>query len=103
MYRDNYPDLIERGIEVLGVNDRDQESVRAWVEKESLPFPVILDSERTIAVAYGMSKGDDGPYLANSAEGRRPAVIVDRNGLVLRWLPNLATVEEQAKILSRLD
>ena len=101
-YRDNYPDLIERGIEVLGVNARDQESVRAWVEKESLPFPVILDSERTIAVAYGMSKGDDGPYLANSAEGRRPAVIVDINGLVLRWLPDLATVEEQIKVLSSL-
>ena len=72
------------------------------MEKESLPFPVILDSERTISVAYGMSKGDDGPYLANSAEGRRPAVIVDRNGLVLRWLPDLATVEEQIKVLSSL-
>ena len=93
---------MERDIQVLGVNDRDQDSVRAWVEKESLPFPVILDSERTIAVAYGMSKGDDGPYLANSAEGRRPAVIVDINGLVLRWLPDLATVEEQIKVLSSL-
>ena len=93
---------MEKDIQVLGVNDRDQESVRAWVEKESLPFPVILDSERTIAVAYGMSKGDDGPYLANSAEGRRPAVIVDINGLVLRWLPDLATVEEQIKVLSSL-
>ena len=93
---------MKKDIQVLGVNDRDQESVRAWVEKESLPFPVILDSERTIAVAYGMSKGDDGPYLANSAEGRRPAVIVDINGLVLRWLPDLATVEEQIKVLSSL-
>ena len=72
------------------------------MEKENLPFPVILDDERTIAVAYGMSKSDDEPYLANSAEGRRPAVIVDINGLVLRWLPDLATVEEQIKVLSSL-
>ena len=94
---------MERDIQVFGVNDRDQESVRAWVEKESLPFPVILDNERTIAVAYGMSKAGDERYLANPAEGRRPAVIVDGEGLVLKWLPNLATVEGQMEILSSLD
>jgi len=94
---------VERDIQVFGVNDRDQESVRAWVEKESLPFPVILDNERTIAVAYGMSKAGDEPYLANPAEGRRPAVIVDGEGLVLKWLPDLATVDGQMEILSSLD
>ena len=94
---------MERDIQVFGVNDRDQESVRAWVEKESLPFPVILDNERTIAVAYGMSKAGDERYLANPAEGRRPAVIVDGEGLVLKWLPDLATVEGQIEILSSLD
>ena len=41
---------------VFGVNDRDQESVSAWVEKEGLPFPVILDADRSIAIAFGMSK-----------------------------------------------
>ena len=87
---------------MFGVNDRDQESVSAWVEKESLPFPVILDKERAIAVAYGMSKAGDERYLANPAEGRRPAVIVDGNGLVLKWLPDLATVEGQMEILSSL-
>jgi hypothetical protein len=50
-----------------------------------------------------MSQGDDDLYLANSAEGKRPAVIIDRNGLVLRWLPNLATVEGQIEVLSSLD
>ena len=94
---------MERDIQVFGVNDRDQESVRAWVEKESLPFPVILDNEKTIAVAYGMSKAGDERYLANPAEGRRPAVIVDGEGLVLKWLPDLATVEGQMEILSSLD
>lgn len=94
---------MERDIQVFGVNDRDQESVRAWVEKESLPFPVILDNERTIAVAYGMSKAGDERYLANPAEGRRPAVIVDGEGLVLKWLPDLATVKGQMEILSSLD
>ncbi len=87
---------------MFGVNDRDQESVRAWVEKENLPFPVILDTERTIAIAYGMSKAGDERYLANPAEGRRPAVIIDEEGLVLRWLPDLATVDGQMEALAGL-
>ena len=93
---------MERGIQVFGVNDRDQESVRAWVEKESLPFPVILDNERTIAIAYGMSKAGDERYLANPAEGRRPAVIIDEDGVVLRLLPDLATVDGQIEALGSL-
>ena len=94
---------MERDIQVFGVNDQDQESVRSWVEKESLPFPVILDNERTIAVAYSLSKAGDERYLANPVEGRRLAVIVDGEGLVLKWLPDLATVEGQMEILSSLD
>ena len=94
---------MEKDIQVFGVNDRDQESIRSWVEKERLPFPVILDNERMIAVAYGMSKSGDERYLADPAEGRRPAVIVDGEGLVLKWLPDLATVEGQMEVLSSLD
>ena len=94
---------MERDIQVFGVNDQDQEAVRAWVEKESLPFPVILDSERIIAVAYGVSKAGDERYLANPSEGRRPAVIVDEEGLVLKSLSDLATVEAQMEVLSGLD
>ena len=94
---------MEKDIQVFGVNDRDLESIRSWVEKERLPFPVILDNERMIAVAYGMSKAGDERYLADPAEGRRPAVIVDEEGLVLKWLPDLATVEGQMQVLSSLD
>ena len=94
---------MERDIQVFGVNDQDQEAVRLWVEKESLPFPVILDSERIIAVAYGVSKAGDERYLANPSEGRRPAVNVDEEGLVLKSLSNLATVEAQMEVLSGLD
>ncbi len=93
---------MERNILVFGVNDRDQESASAWAERERLPFPVILDKERSIAIAYGMSKAGDERYLANPAEGRRPAVIIDEEGLILKLLPDLATVDGQTKILASL-
>ena len=50
-----------------------------------------------------MSKAGDERYLANPSEGRRPAVIVDEEGLVLKSLSNLATVEAQMEVLSGLD
>ena len=87
---------------VFGVNDRDQESARAWVEKEGLPFSVILDPDRAIAIACGRSTAGDERYLANPAEGRRPAVIIGEDGAILRLLPDLATVEGQIEALAGL-
>ena len=88
---------------VFGVNDRSQEDARAWVEKEDLPFPILLDADRSIGIAYGMSKAGDERYLANREGGRRPAVIVDEEGAILKLLPDLATVEGQIEALAELD
>ncbi len=93
---------MESNILILGVNDRDQESARAWVEKESLPFTVLLVKERSIAIAYGMSTVGDEQYLANPADGRRPAVIIDEEGLILKLLPDLTTVDGQMEALASL-
>ncbi len=67
------------------------------MEREGLPFPILLDPERSIALAYGMSKAGDESYLANSSGGRRPAVIIDEDGRVLKLLPDLATVDHTGK------
>jgi len=73
------------------------------VEREGLPFPILFDPERSIAIAFGMSKAGDERYLANPAEGRRPAVIIDEEGLILKLLPDLATVDEQLETLASLS
>ena len=91
-----------KNVLVFGVNERSQEAARAWVEQEGLPFPILLDPDRFIALAYGMSKAGDERYLANPAAGRRPAVIIDEEGLILKLLPDLATVDEQTEVLASL-
>ena len=48
-----------------------------------------------------MSKPGDERYLANPAEGR-PAVIIDEDGLILKLLPDLATVDGQTETLANL-
>jgi peroxiredoxin len=84
------------------VNDRDQESARAWVEREGLPFPILLDRDRSIALAYGMSRAGDERYLADPSGGKRPTAIIDEEGVVLKLLPDLATVEDQREALAGL-
>ncbi len=93
---------MDKYILVFGVNDRDQESAQAWVEQEGLPFPILLDLDRSIALAYGMSRAGDERYLADPSEGRRPAVLIDEEGLILRMLPDLATVDGQKEVLASL-
>ncbi len=88
---------------VFGVNDRDQEAARDWIEKEGLPFPVLHDPDRAIAVAYGMSQSGGERYIAVSEGGRRPGVIIDEDGVVLKLLPDLATVDQQVETLASLD
>ena len=86
----------------MGVNDRDQEAVQAWVEREDLPFSILLDPGRSIAISFGMSKAGDERYLANPAEGRRPGVVIDEEGVILKLLPDLASVESQQEVLASL-
>ena len=53
-------------------------------------------------MAFGLSNADDDQYLANPADGRRPAAIIDEQGLIISVLPDLATVEQQAEALASM-
>ena len=98
-YRDHSSDFAGKGIKVFGVNDRSPEDAAAWVEREGLPYRVLSDPDRAMGLAYGISKPDAERYVANNAEGRRPAVIIDEQGKVLRVLPDLMSPAQQLEIL----
>ncbi|MCH8192364.1 MAG: redoxin domain-containing protein [Chloroflexi bacterium] len=87
---------------VFGVNDRSSEDAAEWVERESLPFDVLVDSDRSIATKFGISQPDVEKYVANNAEGRRPVVVIDRDGKVLKALPDVMSVEDQLAALKDL-
>ncbi len=84
------------------MNDKPQADSAAWVQRENLPFRIIHDPDRRIAAAYGIAQPNAERYVANNAEGRRPAVIIDEQGRVLLTLPDLKTVEEQQQALAKL-
>ncbi len=84
------------------MNDKDAAAAKAWVEKENLPFTVLMDSGRKVGIAYGMSDATSDRYVANAEEGRRPAVVIDEKGLIAAWEPDINTAAKVAALIDRL-
>ena len=84
------------------MNDKDAASAKAWVEKENLPFTVLIDSDRKVGIAYGMSDATSQRYVANAEEGRRPAVAIDEKGRIAAWEPDINTAEKVGALFDRL-
>jgi peroxiredoxin Q/BCP len=101
-YRENADAFAAKNLVVYGMNDKDAESAREWVEKEQLPFTVLLDQDRSVGIAYGMSAASAERYVANNAEGRRPAVVIDEAGLIAAWEPDMNTVEQINSLIAGL-
>ena len=101
-YRENAAKFADKNLVVYGINDKDAESAKEWVEKEGLPFTVLLDQDRSVGIAYGMSEASAERYVANNAEGRRPAVVIDEAGLIAAWEPDMNTVEQIDSLIAGL-
>jgi peroxiredoxin len=101
-YREHADTLTAKNIAVYGINDRDAAAAKAWCEAEHLPFTVLIDSDRQVGIAYGMSSATSERYVAKAEEGRRPAVVVDENGRIAAWEPDMNTVEQVAALIDSL-
>jgi len=52
--RDNYQSLLDKGYAVVGVSVDSDKSHRRFIEKNSLPFPLIADTDRRLVEAMGV-------------------------------------------------
>lgn len=52
--RDNYSELLDKGIAVIGVSADSVKSHQKFSEKFSLPFPIIADENRIIIELFGV-------------------------------------------------
>ncbi len=74
--RDQWQDFEQRGVAVLGVSIDTAADNASFRQKHGLPFPLLCDTDRAMAIAYGAA--DD----ANAKYARRIAVLVDGDGKV---------------------
>ena len=79
-FRDNIFAYREIGAVILGVSVDDVASHRKFSDDHSLPFPILADSEKRTATAYGtLTK-----YLGITELARRDTFIIDPQGRVAK-------------------
>jgi peroxiredoxin Q/BCP len=77
--RDRFDELQSHGLDVVVVLCQKAASVAAWLAKHPLPFPILIDDDRSRAKRWGV-------YVALSYDSihmARPATfIVDNTGVI---------------------
>ena len=81
--RDNYHTFLKQGYAVIGVSIQDEKSHKKFIEKYSLPFPLIADTERRLVEELGVY-GEKKMYGKVTMGTFRTTFITDENGIITR-------------------
>jgi peroxiredoxin Q/BCP len=77
--RDAWADVHKAGLTVYGVSTQDAASHKAFIDKERLPFPLVVDTSGEVARAFRV------PLLNGLA--RRQSFLIGKDGKIARvWL-----------------
>ncbi|MBE6333485.1 MAG: thioredoxin-dependent thiol peroxidase [Bacteroidales bacterium] len=79
--RDNYSELREKGYEVVGVSVDSAKSHQRFIEKNSLPFNLIADTDKKLVEQFGvwaMKKMCGREYMGTL----RTTFIIDESGVI---------------------
>jgi peroxiredoxin Q/BCP len=92
--RDKHSELERRGIKVIGVSLDDEKSHRKFIDKYSLPFTLLADTDHTVADAYGVY--GEKQFMGKKYLGvSRKTFLIDEEGRV-RKVFDKVNVEEHA-------
>ncbi|TCN70124.1 thioredoxin-dependent thiol peroxidase [Acetobacteroides hydrogenigenes] len=79
--RDGWSELRAKGFEVLGVSADSEASHQKFIEKHSLPFNLIADTEKVILEAYN-AWGEKSMYGKKYMGVIRKTYVIDGNGII---------------------
>ena len=96
--RDNYERFLSQGYAVVGVSKDSVASHRKFIEKYSLPFPLISDPDTVILQAYE-AWGEKKNYGKVSMGTLRKTYIIDGQGTITDIISKVDTKNHTAQIL----
>lgn len=98
--RDNYQELLNAGYQVIGVSGDSADSHKKFIDKNSLPFPLIADPEHKLLEAFGVW-GEKSMYGRKYMGTFRTTFIIDPEGRVTRVIlpKQIKTSAHAAQIL----
>ncbi len=92
-FRDSYSEYEGKDIVVLGVSMDDETSHKAFKEKFSLPFPLIVDSDGAIAKAFDVEGG---------GYAKRVTFVIDGTGTITKVYDSINTETHASDVLAGL-
>jgi peroxiredoxin Q/BCP len=100
-FRDNFELLTNEGLHIIGVSPNTMQSHDKFANKYSLPFPLIADTDKSIAKSYGVWGLKK--FMGREYEGiLRTTFIIDEQGNVLFVIDKVDTKNSSKQILALL-
>jgi peroxiredoxin Q/BCP len=100
--RDNYDALLEKGIQVVGVSADSESKHQKFIDKYSLPFPLIADTEKEVINAFGV--WGEKKFMGKVYDGiHRITYVIDEDGTVIKRFDKVRTKEHTEEILEALN
>lgn len=96
--RDNYNYLLARGYRVYGVSKDSQTSHQRFIEKYSLPFPLLSDPTTEMLQAFG-AWGEKKMYGKTILGTLRKTFLFDEQGVCTEIIDKVDTKNHAAQIL----
>ena len=96
--RDNYKKFLKNGYKIVGISKDSEKSHRSFIEKFSLPFPLIADTSTEIIQKYD-SWGEK-KFMGKQFMGiLRKTFVIDENGIIVDIIEKVNTKEHSKQIL----
>ena len=96
--RDNYEMLQDKGYELLGVSGDTQKKHQNFINKHSLPFPLLADTEKVVINDYGVF--GQKKMFGKIKEGIfRTTFVIDENGVIEQVFAKVKSKDHAAQIL----
>lgn len=98
--RDGYAELRKAGYEVIGVSKDNEKSHQKFIEKQSLPFSLIADTDMRLNQEFGV-------WAEKKMAGRaymgtlRTTFLIDENGIIERVIEKVDTKDHASQILNK--
>ena len=96
--RDHQEELTAHNIKVIGVSIDGAAAHQKFALKYDLPFPLLVDTDKTIVQAYGVwqEKKNYGKTYMGTV---RTTFLIDENGLIEKVIKKVDTKEHAAQLL----
>ena len=101
--RDAIADIAARGAAILGVSAQGVESHQKFTDKYRLNFPLLADTDQTVAKAYGVAgSGMSGLLRGLVKANERVTFIIDEAGKISHVIDDPNCADHGQEVLERI-